>query len=451
MAPRRRAVLDNAIAHYYDRIQSALDHVRDRRTGDDGAPEQRLPQLDDGTKGFFSASGLASVVLGTHHGVRLTLLDLMRNPGTRTTKTFASLVIVARAVRHIRGTGERLMLLTPSSANKATALRDAVLRAVDAGLVTRDQLRVACVVPRESVAKVWHSRLAADPGLRERNPVVVHDGSGAAVKALAQEGAESCAAELRRVAGVRIWHTLDLDNYRAADTVRAFYEAEFLPLPDGRIRWHSHAVSSAFGLFGHHLGTRLLAAGPGARDDPPGYLLVQHLRTPDMVQDLYAGAASPSYQRHPVSGLFVQNATPVFPAAAFDPRESIDPTFYTEKPATAPRMSALIREQGGSGIVVSLHECLGRYAQVRALVAQADVHLPADPRKLREWSLVMVVTGTLLAVERGLVRADEVVLHGSGSYDADDYTPLAPEALRPAGRLSDLADVLHKAAGVEDM
>ncbi|WP_372405275.1 DUF6002 family protein [Streptomyces luteireticuli] len=450
MTPHRRAVLDNAIAHYYDRIQSALDHVREHGTGGDGTPEQRLPQLDGATREFFSVSGLSSTLLGTHHGVRLVLLDLMRNPGTRTTKTFASLVIVARAVRHIRGTGERLMLLTPSSANKATALRDAVLRAVDAGLVTRDQLRIACVVPEESVAKVWHSRLAADPGLRERNPVVVHDGPGAAVKALAQEGAETCAEELRRVAGVRIWHTLDLDNYRAADTVRAFYEAEFLPAPDGRVRWHAHAVSSAFGLFGHHLGVRLLAAEPGARDDPPGYLLVQHLRTPDMVQDLRSGSASPPYRRHPVSGLFVQSADPAFPAAAFDPRESIDPTFYTERPATAPRMSALIREQGGGGIVVSLHECLVRYAQVRALVARADVQLPADPRTLREWSLVMVVTGTLLAVERGLVRADEVVLHGSGSYDADDYTPLPSEALRPAGQLATLADVLHKAAGVQD-
>ncbi|ARZ71883.1 hypothetical protein SMD11_6307 [Streptomyces albireticuli] len=452
MGARGPSVLDNALTHYYDRVQTALHRVAESRRADarkDFSPGPLLTPPTDRFRAYVSVSGLAATEAGEHHGVRLTLLDLMRNPGTRTTKTMASLVIVARAAHHVRETGERLMLLTPSSANKATALRDAVLRAVDHGLVTRDGLRVACVVPEESAHKVWRSRLSDDPELRRRNPVLVHAGSGAAVKALAGEAAGDAAARIRHLTGVRVWHTLDLDNYRAADTVRAYFEDEYLPPRDGRVRWHSHAVSSAFGLLGHHLGTRLLARekiGSGAARPSPGYLLVQHLATPDMVLGLHRDGGLPAYGLDRGSGLFTQAANPRFPAAADDPSESIDPTFYTKTPATAPAMSEIVRTQGGGGLVVSRHECLARYARVRALVAPAGIQLPSDPARLREWSLVMVVTGTLLAVERGLVEADEVVVHGSGSYTADDFAPLPAAALRPVGSVTDVADALHAAA-----
>lgn len=442
-------VLDNALSHYYDRVQTALHQVAEGRRVDarkDFSPGPLLPPPTDRFRDFLSVSGLAATGLGEHRGVRLTLLDLMRNPGTRTTKTMASLVIVARAVRHVRETGEPLMLLTPSSANKATALRDAVLRAVGHGLVTRDELRITCVVPEESAHKVWRSRLSDDPELRRRNPVLVHAGAGAAVKALASEAAGEPAARIERLTGVRVWHTLDLDNYRAPDTVRAWFEDEFLPRPAG-VRWHSHAVSSAFGLLGHHFGTGLLAAERTDAPRPaPGYLLIQHLATPDMVLDLHRDEGLPAYARDAATGLFTQDGNPRFPSVTDDPAEVVDPTFYTTSPATAPAMSGIVRAQGGGGLVVSRHECLGRYAEVRALVAPAGVPLPADPARLREWSLVMAVTGTLLAVERGLVEADEVVVHGSGSYTADDFAPLPPTARRTAGSVTDVADALHAAA-----
>ncbi|MFE0047951.1 DUF6002 family protein [Streptomyces albireticuli] len=444
-------VLDNALSRYYDRVQTALHRVAESRRADgreDFSPGPLLPPPTDRLRDYLSVSGLAAAGAGEHHGVRLTLLDLMRNPGTRTTKTMASLVIVARAAHHVRETGEPLMLLTPSSANKATALRDAVLRAVDHGLVRPGGLRVACVVPEESAHKVWRSRLSDDPELRRRNPVLVHAGPGAAVKALASEAAGDVAARVRHLTGVRVWHTLDLDNYRAADTVRAYFEDEYLPPPDG-VRWHSHAVSSAFGLLGHHLGTRLLAeekAGSGAARPAPGYLLVQHLATPDMVLDLHGEGGLPKYGEDPGSGLFTQDGNPRFPSVTDDPAEAIDPTFYTKSPATAPAMSGIVRARGGGGLVVSRHECVARYERVRALVAPAGAHLPADPARLREWSLVMAVTGTLLAVERGLVEADEVVVHGSGSYTADDFAPLPPAALRTVGGVADVADALHTAA-----
>ena len=35
-------------------------------------------------------------------------------------------------------------------------------------------------------------------------------------------------------------------------------------------------------------------------------------------------------------------------------------------------MNAIIRRHGGGGIVVSLHECLARYPQIRALLAEAE-------------------------------------------------------------------------------
>ncbi|NEE51635.1 hypothetical protein G3M55_44405, partial [Streptomyces sp. SID8455] len=87
-----------------------------------------------------------------------------------TTKTFASLHIVARAVQHIRQTGEPLLLTTPTSGNKGTALRDAVARAYAAGLATPEELRVLTVAPAHSRSKLRDGPLSADPALRAANP-----------------------------------------------------------------------------------------------------------------------------------------------------------------------------------------------------------------------------------------------------------------------------------------
>ncbi|MFC9227209.1 DUF6002 family protein [Streptomyces hygroscopicus] len=120
------------------------------------------------------------------------------------------------------------------------------------------------------------------------------------------------------------------------------------------------------------------------------------------------------------AGVFEQHDSPHFPQATWETDENLEPTFYTHNPPTAPEMTSLITRYGGSGIVVSLLECIKRYGEVRRLVNASEQSLPADPRKLAEWSLAMGLTGVLNSVERGLTDGfDEVVLHGSGMYFAE--------------------------------
>ncbi|MEU6118629.1 DUF6002 family protein [Streptomyces sp. NPDC047117] len=440
------SLVADALTHYRTALAPEFATLEKARTGAGDAefsPAFRLPEPSAALERFFSVSGIAVADLPDYRGHRLRLLDLMRNPGTRTTKTLASLTIVARAVRHITDTGERIMIVTPSSANKATALRDAVQRAVASGLVTADQLQITSVVPAASVAKLWSSALSEDPELRARNPLVVHDGAEpAAVKDLATAFVTTHAHELRRRYGVRLWYTLGLDNYRAADLLRAFAERDLLPRTASRT--HVHSVSSAFGLLGHDLGHAAVARAGSVPLPSARYFLVQHLGTPDMVLSLRHGSHSrdnlPTYHRDPGDGLYRQDTDPHFPASTFDPDEQLDATFYTRRPVTSARMDPLIAAHGGGGVVVSLHECLNRYAQIRRMLADTGAALPADPRRLREWSLVMALTGTLNAADRGLLPdSDDVLVHGSGSYTCDDYRPVPAHRRVTADDAKDLA------------
>lgn len=436
----------NAFADYEGQLRSALAEVGRSRpaTGNDPAgfePAFELPESTPELADYFSVANLRFSALGEAGGSSLTLLDMMGNPATRTVKTLASLVIVARAVRHIQVTGEPVMIVTPSSANKATALRDAVLRAHEFGLAGHDQLQIVSLVPDAARPKLWSSALSENPALAARNPVCVLDPAQPAhVKEIAKQALTESAADLFATRGIRLWHTMDLANYQCADVIRAFAEQDALPAVPGVSRAHVHSVSSAFGLLGHHSGRSML---PG--DVPaPQYFLVQHQATSDMVRSLY-GVASPAYDYDPATGLYSQDADPRFPATTFDPAENLEATFYTRNPATSPAMNRIIAEQGGGGVVVSLHECLGRYAEVRAMLAGADVRLPADPRAVREWSLVMALTGVLNAVERGLLDADEIVVHGSGSYSAADYVPVPDRSLHEVADVAGLAEVILEA------
>ncbi|MGW3558871.1 DUF6002 family protein [Streptomyces sp. NPDC000963] len=407
------------------------------------SPRWELPEPSPSLETFFAPSTMSAHHLGERAGTRLGLLNLMHNPRTRTTKTFASLVIVARAVAHVRRTGEPVMIVTPSSANKATALRDAVLRAHEAGLVTERELRIACVVPSVSAAKLWDSPLAQDAERRRAHPVAVsHGGGSAQVKELARAVVDAEADAVFAARGVRLWHTMDLGNYMVADAVRALFERDNLPREP---RVHAHAVSSAFGLLGHfhgqqwHTGRQWPAEGAG-------YFLVQHLGTPDMVASLHHGSFDhrPAWEAR--DGLLVQSEDPRFPFAAHAADEQLDPTFYTHTPATSPRMNEIIRRQGGGGIVVSLVECVERYPAIRELLAPHGVVLPSDPRRLREWSLVMALTGVFNAVDRGLLTDPEVLVHASGSYHSGDFRPVRDEHLRPVDSLDDLRALVREAA-----
>jgi hypothetical protein len=448
------ATTRNLILDYYDRLPAVIRHyVGNAAPEPDAAfsPGFDLPELDEAARAFFAVAEAGLDNLGEYSSSRLLLLDLMRNPGTNTTKTVASLLIVARAVEYIRRTGERILIFSPTSANKGTALRDAVARAITAGLVTPDRLRVVTLAPASCREKLRGNLLSTDAELRALNPVLLYDGPQAEdVKTLGRQFVTGHGGWLTQRHGANVWYTLELRNYIIADAARAFLERDVAPAgAGGPGRTHAHAVSSAFGLLGYALGRDVLeGAGLASVQDRPGFLLVQHLDTPDMVLSLHHGsperAGMPRYALDPRTGLFEQAYTPHFPRSTFDPDEVLDPTFYTRAPATSPQMNELIRRFGGSGIVVSLSECLARYPFMRPWFATTRRPLPSDFRSVREWSLVMATTGVLNAIDRGLIAdGQEIVIHGSGFYTTADYQPLDQAATTRVSTVDDIVEALR--------
>jgi Family of unknown function (DUF6002) len=429
-------ILENAIAHYYSRIQSTLDTLfvtprSDAR--DQFMPGTALPRLDDQMVEYLSVSALAHAPLTEYRGYQLSLLDLSRNPATGTTKTFPSLVMVARAIEHIRESGERVTILTPSSANKAVALRDAVLRAIQSGLVAAEQLNIVVLVPAGSAYKLRSSDLSTDPELRARNPIAVFGGAEAEhVKVVARAAFDRYGTTVEKDADTHLWYTMQLENYLSGDVVRAFAEEEYFPAAPGNPRLHAQAVSSAFGLLGHAYGWEMLGGHPAGR--APGYFLVQHLGAPDMVASLYGADTQdphpvPTYVYDSEAGIYLQDEDPHFPQGTSDPAEILDSTFYTRKPITSKLMDPLIRSQGGGGIVVSRAECLRRYDFVGSMLSEAGLSVPSDPAAIAEWSVIMAVTGVLNAVDRGLVSQPDIVVHGTGIYTHGDFLPLSGDDL----------------------
>jgi len=107
----------------------------------------------------------------------------------------------------------------------------------------------------------------------------------------------------------------------------------------------------------------------------------------------------------------------------------LDRTFYTHRPATAPEMTRIIRTHGGDGIVVSARECRDRYPQLRDRLAAVGFRALDDLGELREWSLLMALTGVCNAIDRDLVPVGhDIVVHGSGWYTAADYRVLRDTA-----------------------
>ncbi|GGS14650.1 hypothetical protein GCM10010252_62660 [Streptomyces aureoverticillatus] len=447
--PDHIGTVRNALAHYHSGVQAAARHLTSRRASTAPLPVPlTLPEADEAFTRFTDVTDLVLTRLDEE----LYLLDLMRSPGTRTTKAFASLTMVARAVDHIRRTGERVVFLTPTSGNKGSALRDAVARAYATGFASPDELRVVMVAPAASTSKLRGGPLSEDSALRGANPVALADvDTPAGVKDLAKEVVDAYADEALAGTGFRCWYTLDLDNYRVADSVRAFAEAELLPLgPDSPPRWHAHAVSSAYGLLGYHLGHQVLADGLypklAAPARHPGFFLVQQLATPDMVVSAL-GRGVPGYTRDPAAGVWRRTGDdPAFPEVTDDPAEVLDPTFYTKNPVTSADIDPLIGRHGGGGVVVSRRECLDRFDRVRELAARAGVAIDGDPARIREWSLIKVLTGILVARERGLVPSGtQILAHASGYYTDETIPPLPVEHTEPVRTAPELAKVLTAA------
>jgi len=442
----------NLLLDFYDLLPRAIAHcVEDTapvKDPDAFSPGFLLPELGDDVREFLSVATAEWQPVGVYSGHNVSLLDLTGNPGTRTTKTFASLLIVARAVEYIRRTGERVVIFSPTSANKGVALRDAVLRAITTGLVTPDQLRIVTLAPRSCRLKLRASKLAEDPRLRELNPLLLYTGDEPeAVKALGRQFVTGHAGALRRDHHTNVWFSLELRNYLVADTARAFLEHRADPTETAtRPRLHAHAVSSAFGLLGYHAGRDVLeAAGLADPATRPASLLVQHLGTPDMVLNLTYGdfdrSRMPAYPIDPATGLYRREGDdPRFPEVTYDPAEVLDPTFYTHRPATSPMMNEIIGRYGGDGIVVSLAECVARYPFLRTWLAASPRPLPSDFRTLREWSTVMAFTGVFNAIDRGLIEPErDIVVHGSGCYTTADFEPLDSSAMVPVRTVDDIA------------
>ncbi|MGW8464719.1 DUF6002 family protein [Pseudomonas sp. CLCA07] len=434
------------IERYYDLIASTAADF-EVSSSDAFEPSMRLPALDLRMQAFLCVATAQFFELGCYRGMPLRLFDLRQNVNTQTTKTFASTLIVARAIRHIQETGESILLFSPSSGNKAIALRDAVLRALKAKLVHPTQLRIVTLTPAQTIGKLRRTELYDDPRLRALNPVfVLNTKSPEEVKVVGQQF--KGLFERRPLDETKLWHSLRLENYRFSDQVRAFFDYEYGDAWDtDRRTVHVHAVSSAYGLLGYCSGVEVLKRQK-KQVSPPSFLLVQHLATSDMVLHLldgnFEGASTPRYTQT-ANGLWVQTESAHFPAATWSPDEVLEPTFYTHLPPTAVEMTAYIRANGGSGIVVSLHECMQRYSECVRLLANTPVKLPADPRDLKEWSLVMAMTGCLNAIDRQLLEGmDGCTIHASGTYCRGDYEAIPADGLSFISSAEEMMEILCK-------
>ena len=425
---KRRSIID-----YYDAIQKAAEYCdQPKEISQLFDLPLKLPPLTQEMIEFFRPATISHSDIDPYKGVKITLLDLMNDPATQTTKSFASLGMVARAVHHIKSTGESIAIITPSSANKGTALRSAVERAIKLGLVASEQLRIITILPENSIAKCRQSALTSDAELKRLNPLFIYQGEDPEhVKQIGRQFVSEYTECIHKRYGLRLWYTLNLENYRSVDSVRAFYDHENIRPHSSKRHINAHAVSSAFGLLGYRLGRHVLESeGMVSSNSHPGYLLVQHLATPDMVVHNLFGDFSrehiPQYELDMESGIYKQCTNSAFPYATYDVEESLDSTFYSRSPATSELLDQMITRFGGGGIVVSLLECLERYPLTRLWLNKINYQLPSDPRKLREWSLIMVFTGVLNAIDRGIITADsDVLIHGSGFYTKDDYQHLS--------------------------
>ncbi|HEF4758798.1 TPA: hypothetical protein SAN82_001202 [Pseudomonas putida] len=446
LATRRPETPVSLIERYYDLIVSSSSEFETSTSDGAFEPSMRLPELDSRMKSFLSVATAQLFEIGSYRGVPLRLFDLRQNENTQTTKTFASTLIVARAIRHIQETGDNILLFSPSSGNKAIALRDAVLRALKAKLVHPEQLRIVTLTPMQTIGKLRKTELYDNPRLRDLNPVFVLDTeSPEAVKVVGQQFKELF--NRQPVGDSKLWHSLRLENYRFSDQVRAFFDFEYGDAWDtDRKTVHVHAVSSAYGLLGYCSGVELLKC-QREKVSTPSFLLVQHLATSDMVLHLldgnFEGASTPRYIQEG-NGLWTQSESAYFPAKTWSPAEILEPTFYTHQPPTAVEMSKYVRASGGSGIVVSLYECMQRYSECAHLLASTPVRLPDDPRDLKEWSLVMAMTGCLNAIDRELLEGvDGFTIHASGTYCHGDYQVMPLDGFSLIGSAEEMIETLR--------
>jgi hypothetical protein len=314
---------------------------------------------------------------------------------------------------------------------------------------------VVTVVPANSLPKLWASELDADPDLRRMNPMAVYSGADREyVKKMTTAAVDELTTVGSTAGAFRVWYTLNPNNYRLADLVRALFEYDFFP--PRTERWHAHAVSSAYGFLGHDLGRRLSAEAGVVHEVPQKYLLVQHLETPDLVSAVTGADIESVAQKiyEPgANGRLVRplDADPRLPESCYSVDERLERTFYTRRPPTTDAVRDLLTRRGGDAMVVSLAECFDRYPFVRTLLQGGGFdRLPQDPRWLREWAMVMAMVGCLNAIDRGLIPAGvDVVVHGSGAYSEGEFEQIDRGKLIDVNSSDDVGRVIVGAVSAQ--
>jgi len=174
-----KPIVNNPLLRYYKGIQLAEKLVQKQK--DLNNPEEvcflKLPEITEKYIKFFEHSSVSRSNILVYKDHSIELLNLMSDHSTNTTKTFPTLLTVAKLIHHIEKTGETVIILTPSSGNKATAFRAAVEKAIEQKLVAAEKLRTITLIPRESVSKFRASKLYNDEKLNKLNPVFILSGN----------------------------------------------------------------------------------------------------------------------------------------------------------------------------------------------------------------------------------------------------------------------------------
>jgi hypothetical protein len=78
------------------------------------------------------------------------------------------------------------------------------------------------------------------------------------------------------------------------------------------------------------------------------------------------------------------------------------------------------------------------------LLANTPVRLPVDPRDLKEWSLVMAMTGCLNSIDRQLLECvDGFTIHASGTYCHGDYQVMPLDGLSFISSAEEMIEILR--------
>jgi hypothetical protein len=421
------------ISRYYQGILRAEALIAEQTAGrvseDDFQPGALPRVLSKALVDFFAPATHEQRRLPSYRERNLRLLNLLSNSDTQTTKLTASLCMVARAINHIEQTGESILIVITTSGNKGTALRYAVERAIEMGLVQPAQLRTMMILPSCSNKKLRSSPLFTNSTLRELNPIVLYNGQQPErVKPLGKEFQRCFAEKLLKEQNTRIWYSLGLDNYRIADSALAFLDYEnALNQDSGKKRLNAQAVSSAYGLLGYHLGREVLVnEGLTDWDSNPGYFLVQQINIPDMILHCYFNSFSksniPEYFPSQIDGRLIQRTDAHFPLILGEAEAPLEQTFYTREPVTSPQVTSMIHRHGGGGIAVSTQECLAQLPLIRKLLEPQGLSIPKKAEDIREWAVIIGLTGIINAIDRDIIPEDvEVTFFATGFSKADDF------------------------------